>query len=369
MKILHINSYYVTNDMYTQMYDRQVKAGHDIFVYLPSPKGTSITRPDYAHVQITHGKYDRIIFHLKHKKIVKDAKKRFCDGGYDIVHAHSLFTNGSVALQLKKEFGYPYMAAVRSTDLYTFFKYMPHLRPLGLEILKNAERVIIIADAMKRELFNKYIPEHMKEEIEKKTVIIPNGIHEFWRENLCAEPKKAPRDKKLKIVTASTISNNKNQLTVCKALAKMVNKGYDIEYHVVGKVVEKRVFNAVMKYPFVKYHSHMTREGLKELYADMDIFVLISHVETFGLVCAEAMSQGLPVIYTKDQGFDGWFEEGRIGYAVPATDEDGLVCAIEKTLSNYERMSSECPKCASQFSWDVFVKQYDDVMAECIKKN
>lgn len=38
-----------------------------------------------------------------------------------------------------------------------------------------------------------------------------------------------------------------------------------------------------------------------------------SHKETFGLVYAEAMSQGLPIIYTKNQGFDGQFPDGYVG--------------------------------------------------------
>lgn len=368
MKILHINSYYVTNDMYTQMYDRQIKRGNDVTAYLPAPKGTSIQRPQYAQISVNHGKYDRIIFHLKHKKILKDAKERFKNGNYDIVHSHSLFSNGYIALQLKKEFGYPYITAVRNTDLNTFFKHMPHLRPMGYEILKNAERVIVIAEALKKEMFEKYIPENLKAEIEKKTLVIPNGIDEFWHKNMLKDKKEKPHNKHLRIVTASKISYNKNQTTVCRALKKMADMGYDIEYHTVGKIESKRIFEEISKYPFVKYHSHATKEGLKELYSDMDIFVMLSHVETFGLAYAEAMSQGLPVIYTKGQGFDGWFPEGEIGFAVKADDEDGLIEAIKKTIDNYEYMSMNCPKCASQFSWDIFVEQYDDIMTECLKE-
>ena len=271
-------------------------------------------------------------------------------------------------MQLKKEYGYPYITAVRITDINTFFRRMPHLRSLGLEILQNAERVIIIADALKKELFSKYIPEKMKAELEKKTLVIPNGIDNFWHENMFVGKRKAP-EKKLRVVTASKVCYNKNQITVCKALAKLAEKGYDIEYHIVGKVESKPIYKAVMKYPFVKYHSHMTKEGLKELYRDMDIFVMLSHVETFGLAYAEAMSQGLPVVYTKGQGFDGWFKEGEIGYAVSVLDIDGLNEAIEKIINNYDEMRARCPSSTTRFSWDVFVEQYDGIMKECLQEN
>ena len=41
-----------------------------------------------------------------------------------------------------------------------------------------------------------------------------------------------------------------------------------------------------------------------------------SRYETFGLVYGEAMSQGLPIIYSKGQGVDGYFKEGTVGYGV-----------------------------------------------------
>lgn len=49
-----------------------------------------------------------------------------------------------------------------------------------------------------------------------------------------------------------------------------------------------------------------------------------SFTESFGLVYAEAMSQGLPVIYSKGQGFDGQFAEGVVGYHVDAHDPEEL---------------------------------------------
>ena len=37
-----------------------------------------------------------------------------------------------------------------------------------------------------------------------------------------------------------------------------------------------------------------------------------SKYETFGLVYPEAMSRGIPIVYTKNQGFDKYFEDGEI---------------------------------------------------------
>ena len=50
-----------------------------------------------------------------------------------------------------------------------------------------------------------------------------------------------------------------------------------------------------------------------------------SFPETFGLVYVEAMSQGLPIIYTKGQGIDGYFEDGKVGYPVNTKDSNDIV--------------------------------------------
>ena len=57
------------------------------------------------------------------------------------------------------------------------------------------------------------------------------------------------------------------------------------------------------------FHIHQKKTYL--IFIVNDIFVMPSVTELL-LVYAEAMSQGLPVIYTRGQGFDGQFEEEKL---------------------------------------------------------
>ena len=43
------------------------------------------------------------------------------------------------------------------------------------------------------------------------------------------------------------------------------------------------------------------------------IFAMPSFNETFGLVYIEALSQNLPILYTKSEGIYKYFEEGHFG--------------------------------------------------------
>lgn len=125
MKILHINSYYNGSVFYKKFYDHQVENNIDIDVYVPV--SSSYVEPSfdygvYTKVSKNHHKFDRYFFYLKHYKIYKDINRKYNMSNYSILHAHSLFSNGYIAMKLKEEYGVPYIVAVRNTDVNIFFK-------------------------------------------------------------------------------------------------------------------------------------------------------------------------------------------------------------------------------------------------------
>lgn len=93
-----------------------------------------------------------------------------------------------------------------------------------------------------------------------------------------------------------------------------------------------------------------------DLYRANDIFVMPSITETFGLVYAEAMSQGISVVYSKQQGFDGQFKEGDVGYHVDPRSVEEITNAIKKILSNYNAMSERCISLVNKFEWSNILK-------------
>ena len=86
-----------------------------------------------------------------------------------------------------------------------------------------------------------------------------------------------------------------------------------------------------------------------------------SHTETFGLVYAEAMSQGLPVIYTKGQGFDGQFPEGLVGYHVDDQSAEDVADGILKVINEYGEISTRCIDNVEKFRWMTICKTYQSV--------
>lgn len=366
MKILHINSYYSGSMFYKNLYDYQLRSGIDISVFVPVSSSIN-DRKDFGSsttISKNHTKYDRFIFHLKQHKIYKDIINKYDIKKFSIIHAHSLFTNGFIAMKLNKDFGIPYIVAVRNTDVNIFFKKMFHLRRVGVEILKNADRVIFLSETYKDEVVQRYVPEKYWKEVNNKSLIVPNGIDDYWFENIVSQ-KKEPSNTNLKLLQIGDINRNKNIETTVEAIKLLIKKGYKVKLDVVGKIKDQTVFDKIKDLEFVNYLGTTTKEKLLEIYRNNDIFILPSINETFGLVYAEAMSQGLPVIYSKGQGFDKQFEDGEVGYSVLHDDEDDIANNIINILNGYKRVSKSCIHNSKKFKWSGISKIYKDIYDQC----
>lgn len=81
----------------------------------------------------------------------------------------------------------------------------------------------------------------------------------------------------------------------------------------------------------VRFESPRDRDGLVELYAAADVFVLPSRSEPWGMVLNEAATAGLPLVATDEVGsaYD-LIEDGKSGFRVPANDPAALRNALRQ---------------------------------------
>src|SRR5699024_12238501 len=113
----------------------------------------------------------------------------------------------------------------------------------------------------------------------------------------------------------------------------MEKTGIELQILIVGKIVEKDYAEQINKkgQGLVTIHSPVEVNELISIYRENDIFIMPSFSETFGLVYPEAMSQGLPVLYTKGQGFDGQYEDGYVGYPACADNPKDIAEKIQRS--------------------------------------
>jgi glycosyltransferase involved in cell wall biosynthesis len=359
--------------VFKDLCDRLIGKNCDVRVFVPLQNGrpkTIYKKPldDYVDACHCFNKNDRFIYWLKQQKIYARAERQYDFSQFDLTHAHTLFSNGYVSYKLNKRFGIPYIVAVRATDISVFFKKLPWLRSLGVRILQDASAVIFISPQGKQQTLEQYIPDRLKAEIEAKSFVIPNGLTPFWMQNRHRNTLEL-NDKQVKILTVGKTSKEKNLLAsiaVCKELRK---RGYDISHTIIGRVVDKRLAENLRQNESVTFVEEVEKEKLLEHFRASHIFFLPSVRETFGRVYAEALTQGIPVVYSKGQGFDGYYEQGEVGYAVDNGDIRDMADKLQDIIDNYDRFKKRVNYAAIDiFNWDNIVDQYCDIYAQSAKR-
>ena len=151
------------------------------------------------------------------------------------------------------------------------------------------------------------------------------------------------------------------------SVAELNSRHIQTELHIIGSGAEEKNCRIVAKQLGIEkkilFHGWQEgKESIKAFYDQADIFVMLSHRETFGTVYIEALSQGLPVLYTKGQGIDGYFEEGSVGYGCDPVDVSDAVDKVIRIANSYTSMSKQCIMASRQFCWEIVANQYNDVI-------
>jgi glycosyltransferase involved in cell wall biosynthesis len=103
-------------------------------------------------------------------------------------------------------------------------------------------------------------------------------------------------------------------------------------------------------------HGFVEHDALERLYDRAAVVVCPSHREGFGVVCAEAMAHGRPVVASAVGGLLDLVVDGETGVLVPPGDVGALRRALERLLGDGElrrRMGQAArTRIRTRFSWD-----------------
>lgn len=361
MRILHINCNYILSSLHQCLIERLNNEGveNDVFVATYDKKRSIVNTKEYVKVEECFEKWDRICFDYKQSKILKCIKNTYNINNFDCIHAYTLFTDGNSAMKLSQQFGIPFVVAVRNTDVNDFFAKRVFLKNRGIEIMRKASYIFFLSESYKNQVFEKYIPSRYHEELLSKTCVVPNGIDDFWINNMPSyEHEDINTNNVIQLIYAGRIDKNKNIPTIQAAMNILRKKGIKTELEIVGRVEDGNEFKKICKDNYTHYIKALPKEKLLREYRQSDIFVMPSFTESFGLVYAEAMSQGIPVLYSKGQGFDRQFEEGLVGYNVDSKSAKSVAEGIEKVICNYATIKRNVVKCSHEFDWSKIAKVY-----------
>ena len=365
MEVLHIAGGFAQHPLYAQLVSHLSEYLEKQLIIAPvrsaaeaATKPTGI--PDTVEYELRHilRPHHRVLFRTKIRLIYKTVCRLVDPGNFDLIHAHTLYSDGAVALRLKEQFGLPYVVAFRNTDLNVFMRWRPDLSQIGRRVLQEAAQVVFLSPAYRTKLLAGLQPD-LRSVVKLKSSVLPNGLDLFWLEGEARLSRTGPQ---LRLLYVGDASHNKNIGATLRA-AELLARRSSVQLTLVGGGrAEPRMRRWLEQYDFVRHLGRIDdREELRSIYREHDIFVMPSFRETFGVVYLEALSQGLPVVHSRGQGIDGYFSPGTVSEAVDPGSPSSVAAGIE-ALS--ERLSSARPIAmeeARKFSWSQIAKAYADI--------
>lgn len=122
---------------------------------------------------------------------------------------------------------------------------------------------------------------------------------------------------------------------------------------------------------FVEFTRNPSRERLRDLYSQCDVWVSASKSEGFNMTAVEAMACGTPVVTYET----GWPEEGvrsgHNGYCVPIGDIQALQEGVERVLLvsevEWRRASSMARQSVGSLSWEESASVFERTLKNLVE--
>ncbi|MBF9252540.1 glycosyltransferase [Pontibacter sp. 172403-2] len=354
-KALHINSYFLSNKIHYNFFKEIIKYRQDKFL-IPVYKHFKENHIEGMDIDYVFSGIDKKVFFTKVFRVLYLIYKKKLNRDADYIHGHTLISDGIPAYLLSRIIKKEFVVSVRSTDVDYFIARSSVFRSIAKKILTNASMVFLVSPSHEQRIKNLY-----PELVNKKFFLLPNGIDNFWIKNLNEGKLEKATFETVNILFVGQIIKRKRLDLLIDFIQKFDDRRYNLT--IVGKNSLELDFDEISRSinngNSVNYIGEVKDSNeLLQIYRKNDIFVLLSYSETFGVVYIEALSQKLPIIYTRGDGIDGYFEEGEVGYSCDHESLDELKEKVDLTLSQYKRISMNTTKKAKLFEWDHLVKQY-----------
>lgn len=201
----------------------------------------------------------------------------------------------------------------------------------------------------------------------KKSIVINPGLPEQIQKEL--SQVRHEEHQKLIIGHVGTIYPTKGTDIFVKSAIETCLKSKDLKFHVYGKILDKKYFNSIQNE--VKacnlnnrinfFHDKQT----VEIFSGIDLLVVSSRFETYGLVILEALASGVPVI-SFDVGIaNEIIKNGENGFLIESKDPEAIslkLLALETDRNKLKIMSASAHRQSLSNSTASFSEQLSHII-------
>ena len=250
-------------------------------------------------------------------------------GKIDIIHAHVSYPAGYVASILSREFGLPYvltehMSPFPFPSLMRDGELMPEIK----QAFAHAYESIAVSPSLGHRMAALGL---------KAPIVIPNVVDER-RFRLGGPP---PSDKFV-FFTLCGLTDQKGIDHLLEAIALWNPPADHFEFRIGGDGTMREAYQAMAQRlgvsDRVRWLGAVSREDAPRLFRECHIYVMPSRHETFGVVYAEAIASGKPIIATRCGGPESIVNETN-GRLVEIGDVKGLSAAMQQMAAQWDQFS------------------------------
>lgn len=253
-----------------------------------------------------------------------------------LVHAHSPFLLGGTAMRIAAEEGVPLVFTH-----HTMYEHYTHYAPGDSEALRDyvvdfATRFANLCDGVVAP--SESLAELLRGRgVRSRLFVVPTGVDVFrfsmghphrWRDRF------GIASDAFLLGHVGRLAPEKNVDFLARSVARVLDRHDDAHLLVVGDGSRRSVFREVASDHVDRIHETGAIDGdeLVDAYHNMDCFVFTSKTETQGIVLAEAMASGLPVVALGAPAVRDVVRDGVNGRLVEAASEEDFARAIEEVL-------------------------------------
>lgn len=222
-----------------------------------------------------------------------------------LVHSHKLSYEAAIGDALATHWDVPHLISIRGSSDTHSRNHLPLTGARYCELLERSARNLWISMWAQRKLSARtgYV-------IGEKDMPFPTGVP--VQEFAVIERLTLPKGKRFVCVARLDDFKQKGILELIAGMKLVVGVDREVSLDIIGPAkpdTRERLLKEIESAGMVgRVHlvDAMPRSAIIRRVSEYAAFVLLSENETFGLVFVEALLAGVPVIYLKDSGIDGY---------------------------------------------------------------
>lgn len=261
------------------------------------------------------------------------------------------------------------MVTVNSRATYTIAKSVIGLSlpVLGVSYsykhkrMRSADRLIVVTEHMKAH--------YLQYGWSADTIdVLPCVLRDFPAEKI---PLKSIDDV-IKLGFVGRLSPEKGLDELVEALSILIGEGRSLSLTIAGSGDDEHKIHALLQQKRLQQRVFFSGwiTDIREWLKDIDLLIVPSKEETFGIVVLESMAHGCPVVSTYAPGPASQIENGKTGWLAEPGNAVSLANAITTALqqvASWEQIIDEANKSALTYSLEAQLPTLKSIIQRCLK--